>query len=153
MKHFITFIAFIIALTLTSFTAQAQYHTPRPVTFSTSLTDYSPESFLELSGYESAQKRATKASYTLWAGIGSMTIGGILLAIPTIKHDAWYEDGAMYEYISSSGEGLHIVGAIFSIAGAITASIGGVKYAEAKQDMRDIRFAWYITHNGIAVAF
>ena len=153
MKNIITIIALILALALTCFTAQAQYHTPRPVTFSTSLTDYSPEAFLELRGYESAPKRAIKASCALWAGIGSMAIGGIFLAIPTIKYDAWYEDGAMHEYTSSNGEGLHITGAILSIVGAITASIGGIKYAEAKRDMRDIRFAWYITHNGIAIAF
>lgn len=164
MKHFITFIAFIITLTLTSFTAQAQYAQPKPVGYVpihsiTQVQPITPASFLDLDGYKAAQSNIKSGKSYFWWGLSGVVLGPVTsFVLAPLVGDTHYEgvkDNGYYTYDSRNAAYpiLTITGGILTLAGTICMIHGAWKWSFWEQESRNIRMAWYLTHNGIAIAF
>lgn len=158
MKAFIYILTILLSLTLFSSVSYAQYSRPKPVTFSSNAVPFVPQSFLDLDGYKSAQSNIKSGKTTFWSGLGCAALGGGLIALAPViteTHTSYARDGVEYIYDSVSGWGgvFCVAGGLLSITGTICMIHGAWKWCFWEREASNIRFSWYITHNGFAVSF
>lgn len=162
MKVFIYILTILLPLTLFSSVSYAQYAAKPvgyvPVHNITQVQPITPASFLDLDGYKTAQTNIKSGKTSFWTGLGCTALGSGLIALAPIvteTHTSYASDGVEYIYDSVSGWGgvFCIAGGLLSITGTICMIHGAFKWSFWEKESRNIRMAWYVTHNGIAVSF
>lgn len=140
MKHFITFIALILALTLTSFTAQAQYAYSR-VTPEQGVVQ-SPQDFLLSPEYQAAKGMERTGMTEFYVGLGIELLGVVIVSVPLL-------DITNSDLLTPS----LIIGGLTSTAGAIVAIAGACKWYKGAMEIRDLRIEYSIQNGGVVVTF
>ncbi len=155
MKKFVTLIitAFIISVAA-SFTAKAQYVSDS--TEQSAMIQRIKIGLYDLPQYQEAKEDVRSGKTLFFVGLGCAAVGGAIVgSAPALAEREGYRsiyDGN-HEYQSGESDVALIGGSLIAATGIVLNIVGISKWAQGAATIRELKFAYMFSGNGLVISF